>query len=265
MIDRGDVGEGLTQMERVVTANPSLEAWMDLGAEYVALERSEKAISAYKSAVKLATDNEGAALANFGLFLAYRDAGHTEEALSTWSMVVVLDPELSDRVSEVYVYLIDHGEIDRAVKYVNREPDPIRRNYYEGLIDWLREDEQAARAKWRRVLNMDVEQETADSAAWLLSAIRLEQPEQAIETGRHLLTHEPALSNEASIAMGTAYAMTDRPAEAKEWFERVVARLHRSWPSQGRIEARHWRLLTSVVSDEETLQSLASYFDTDAA
>jgi tetratricopeptide (TPR) repeat protein len=264
VVDLGNVEEGLTQMEQVVQANPSLEAWTDLGAEYVALERYEAAVSAYKSAIKLATDNESAALANFGLFLAYRDAGRIEEALTAWSMVVVLDPEMGDQVSEVYVPLIERGELDRAVKYLDREPDPIRRTYYEGVVDWLREDEQAARAKWHRVLTMDVEQETADTAAWLLSAIRLEQPEEAIETGLHLLSHDPTLSDEASIALGTAYAMVNNLEEAKEWFERITARMRRRWPSQERVDARHWRLLTSVVSDEETLQSLASYFDTDA-
>jgi len=66
------------------------------------------------------------------------------------------------------------------------------------------------------------------------------------------------------IAMGIAYTMTDRLDDAKRWFDQVTARLRRGWPAQEQIDARHWRLLTSVVSSQEAIESLASYFDTDA-
>jgi tetratricopeptide (TPR) repeat protein len=265
MIDNGDEQAGLEWIEQAVTKEPSLEGWVDLGAAYAALGRYDEAITSYQSALKLATDNEGAALANYGIFQAHLETGQVQEALSTWSMVVVLDPSMGSEVSVVYTYLIEQGELDRAQTYLDREPDPIRRTFYEGLIDWQQADESAARNKWRRVLAMDVERENADAAAWMQAALRLGESDKAIDTGNHLLEHPTMLSIEASVMLGIAYAMTDQISRAQRWLEQVRQRLQRGWPSREKIDSRFWHVLTTVVSDPETRESLAEFFDTEAA
>lgn len=264
MIDRGDEQEGLEQIKQTLAEDPSLEGWIILGAEYLNLERYDEAIASYQSALKLATDNESAALANIGLFLTYRAQGCLQDALDTWAMVVVLDPDMADQVSEVYTWLIERGDLEQATKYLEREPEQIRRAYYRGVIEWERGNEQAARSHWRRVLNMDAERETADVASWMRAALRLGSPAQAIMVGTHQLEHHGGLPVEASTILGIAFAATGQIDDAEQWFEQVIARLRRSRPARNEIDARHWQLLTSVVPDLETIESLVPFFDTKA-
>jgi tetratricopeptide (TPR) repeat protein len=262
LVERGDVEEGLERLRQLADDKQSFMSWADLGAEYVALKRYEEAEPCYQAALSLAESNETAAIANAGLFRIAKETDRVGDALNAWSMIAVLDPDLGDHVSEVYTWLIERGDLERAEKYLNRERDPISRTFYQGMIDWQSERPDAAQSKWRRVLGMELDDE-ADATSWIEAAIRLGEPQRAAEAEEALLERDTATSVHEATALGIACAMLDEVDEAKAWFDQVVGRLKRGWPVKHKIDSRQWTLLTSVATNQETVQALADYFDKD--
>lgn len=260
MIERGDIKEGLARMRQIVEQAPSLLAWADLGAEYTALRRYEKAESCYQSAITLAESNQEAAIANTGLFRVYRETGSVDAALSAWSMVVVLDPDMGDHVSEVYTWLIERGDLEQAEKYLRREREPVRKTFYQGLLYWRAGRQDEARAQWQTVVGMDVERDNADVAAWIEAALRLGDPARACDAEETMSDGKTTISINAVIGLGIAHAMLDQVAEAKARFDQVVRRLQRGWPAADKIESDKRELFQSLVTSEETVQALAHYF-----
>jgi tetratricopeptide (TPR) repeat protein len=261
MIERGDITEGLARMRQIVEQAPSLLSWADLGAEYTALRDYQEAESCYRSAIALAESNQEAAIANTGLFRVYRETGDVDAALNAWSMVVVLDPDMGDHVSEVYTWLIERGDLEQAGKYLRREREPVRRTFYQGLLHWQAGRHDKARAQWQTVLDMDVKQDNADIAAWIEAALRLGDPARALGAEETLSDGKTTLSIDAVIGLGIAHAMLDQVAAAKAQFDQVIRRLQRGWPATDKIETDRWELFQSLVTNQETVQALAHYFD----
>ena len=61
--------------------------------------------------------------------------------------------------------------------------------------------------------------------------------------------------------VGIAHLMQGDIAQAQEWFAEATTRLQRRWPPRNTLSARHWALLTDLVTDQAAVQSVASYFD----
>jgi tetratricopeptide (TPR) repeat protein len=249
MIERGDVEEGLERLRQLADDKQSFMSWADLGAEYVALRRYEEAEPCYQTALSLAESNETAAIANAGLFRIAKETDRVGDALNAWSMIAVLDPDLADHVAEVYTWLIERGDLERAEKYLNREQDPISRTFYQGVIDWQSKRPDAAQSKWRRVLGMELDDE-ADATPW-------------IEAEEALLERDAGISVDEAALLGIAHAMLDEVDKAKMWFEQIIERQKRGWPKKHKIDSQQWTLLRSVVTNQETVQALADYFDKD--
>jgi tetratricopeptide (TPR) repeat protein len=264
MIERGETEEGLAHIRQCVEAAPSTAAWADLGTGYVVLKRYEEAESCYRSAVALAESNEDATVGHLGLFTAYKAADRVDDALSAWSMVAVLDPDMGDETFLVYPWLIERGDLDAAKRYLQREQDPNRRALYEGRIEWQAGQQSAARATWRRVLEMDIEHEEADLATWIEAALRLGEPQRALAAEEPLTQGNRSRTiTDASSMLGIAYAALGEVEKAGDWLEQAVGRLRRQWPSSNQIDSAKWRLFASLVSDEDTVQALTGYFDKD--
>lgn len=262
-IEQGKVEEGLQRLRQAVEAEDSFAAWADLGTECAALDRYDEAETSFQSALALAQSNEEAALGNLGLFRLYKETERVDDALSTWGMVVVLDPDRADQVYEVYAWLIARGDYESARKYLDRERDPIRATYYAGLIEWEAGQHDTARAKWRDVLAMDIRQDGADAAAWMEAAVRLDEPQLAVDAVELLNVGDEGLNTEAATTLATAHAMLGQVEEAQMWLQRVVERLQRHWPRLEKIDSSRWDLLQEHVRDPDAVQALSGYFDRD--
>lgn len=262
LIERGEVENGLGRLQQIVDEKPSFMSWADLGAEHTVLKQYQEAESCYQAALNLAQSNEEAAVANAGLFRIAKETDRVEDALGAWSMIAVLDPDLGDHVSEVYTWLLERGDLERAEKYLNREQDPVSKTFYQGMVDWQSERPDAARVKWRRVLDMELDDD-ADATPWIKAALYLGEPQYATEAEEKLVERDSRTSVDEAVALGIAHAMLDEIEDAKGWFEQVIARLKRGWPIRSKISAQQWSLLTSVVTNQETVQALADYFDKD--
>lgn len=261
MIEKGEVEEGLTRLREIAEANQDFASWADLGAEYRVLKQYDQAEMCYRSALRQAQSNEEASLANVALFSVYQDADRVDDALDAWDMAVVLDPELADGVFQAYGWLIRRGELDLARKYLDRERHPVRRSFYEGLLNWQTGNQDAARQRWRGVLDMDVDVEDTGLAAWIEAALRLGEPARADDRLAELASGNEAIPAGVVALHGIAKLMLGDVEQATERFEQVVARLRRGWPSRDKIPVDRWALLTSLVPDAGVQESVKRYFD----
>lgn len=260
-IEQGEVEEGLAQLRQVAAETPALAAWSDLGREYMALDRHQEAEAAYKRARELADSNETAAFANVALFRAYQTMGRVDDALSAWGMATVLDPNLAEHVFEVYSWLIEEGEPERARRYVQREANAARRMLYEGLIEWKGGRKEEARSLWQRVVRLNPEDEHVDEVAWMEAALRLGEPERVITFEEETIGELALVSEIEATLLGIANAAEGKLEAARRWLDQVRRELGRGWPPQDKIRARYRVLLEQVVTDREIVKALLGYFE----
>jgi tetratricopeptide (TPR) repeat protein len=263
MIEKGEVEEGIARLREIAETHQDFASWADLGAEYRVLKEYDQAEMCYRTALRQAQSNEDAAMANVALFSVYRETGRVDDALDAWDMAVVLDPDLSDGGVQAYSWLVRRGELDMARKYLERERQPVRRQFYEGLLEWQAGNQDAARQAWRGVLDMGVEMEDADLAAWIEAALQLGEPARADNRLAELARDNQMPAVGLVTLHGIAKLMLGEVEHAADLFEQVVTRMRRAWPSRAKISADRWALLTSLVSDPDSLERVAGYFDID--
>ncbi|HUT18903.1 MAG TPA: hypothetical protein VM366_07065 [Anaerolineae bacterium] len=262
-IEQGEVEEGLEQLRQIAEETPTLAAWTDLGSEYMALDRYREAEACYKTARQLAESNEAAAFINIALFRTYQAMGRLDDALSTWGMATVLGPDLAVHVFEVYSWLIERGELERAKRYLQREQDSARRMLYQGLIEWKSGHPAEARSLWQRVVQLDPRHEDVDEVAWMEAALRLNEPGRVLTFEENAFGDLTLVTEGQGTLVGIAYAAAGKLEGAKHWLDQVQGELQRAWPPADKIEARYRALLEQVVSDKDTVQALRSYFEED--
>lgn len=259
-IDRGDVEGGLAGLRQLAQTTPSLDVWSTLGAEYRLLARFEEAESCYKAALPLAQSNAESAVVYEGLFVTYKEIGRVDDMLDAWNMAVVLAPELAEQVASIYRWLIEREEFARLKTYLDRERNPIRKRFYQGLFDWHVGQKDEARSHWRAVANTDPGEANLAAFEWLEAALRCNNAGQVIDRVKGISGPDRTPSLNALILLGIAYAMNGQIEEAQKALQRVVSMLKRRRPALGKIPER-WELVTSVVSDQESLHAIADYFE----
>jgi hypothetical protein len=185
-----------------------------------------------------------------------------DDALDAWDMAVVLDPELSDGVFQAYGWLIRRGDLDLARKYLDRERHPIRRSFYEGLLDYQVGNRSAARQTWLPLLDMDVTLEDPGLAAWVEAALRLGEPARVDERLTDRSSGNQGLPASVVALHGMAKLMMGEVEEATSRFEGVTARMRRAWPSRDRMPADRWKLLCTLVPDAERRALVKDFFVT---
>jgi tetratricopeptide (TPR) repeat protein len=261
-IEKGEVDEGLSRLREIAEANQDFNSWADLGAEYRVLKQYDQAEACYRSALRQALSNQEAAMANLALLSVYQDGGRVDDALDAWDMAVVLNPDLADGVFQTYSWLIRRGDFDLAQKYLDRERRPIRRQFYEGLLDWQKGNKDTARQTWQGILDVEGKIEDPDLTAWVEAALRLDEPAKADARLTELASANQPVPAGVITLYGIAKLMQGEVEQAIEQFDQVVARLRRGWPSRHKIPADRWVLLTSLVPDRARQERVKGCFDT---
>jgi tetratricopeptide (TPR) repeat protein len=262
-IDSGQVEEGLSTLTQIVHEQDDFASWASLGAEFRILERHDEAVDAFQTALRRATSNEEAVLANMSLFAVYRATGRVADALHAWQMVLVLEPDMADQEHQVYGWLIREGLVTEAAPYLERDPAPLRRTFFEGLVDWHANRQEAARRKWQEVIDMDAEPEAdIDIEAFMEAALRLGTPQVADEAAQTLFLSGEMISVRAQVLRGIAKLMLDQPDLAQTHFEQALLRFERSSRIRSGLAADQWELLTTLVPDAERTADYERLFGT---
>jgi tetratricopeptide (TPR) repeat protein len=262
-IDGGQVEEGLVTLSQIARERDDFEAWASLGAEFRILDRHDEAVDAFQSALRRAGSNEEAVLANMSLFATHRAAGRVTDALDAWQMAVVLEPDLAGQAYQVYGWLIRRGLPEEAAPYLEHETAPLRRTFFQGLVDWYANRQQAARRKWQQVIDMDDEPESdVDIEVFMEAALRLGTPQAADEVAQTLFRSGEMISVRAEVLRGIAKLMLDQPDLAQTHLEQAQLRFERSSRIRSGLAADQWELLTTLVPDSERTAGLERFFDT---
>lgn len=262
-IDSGQVEEGLAALTQIAREQDSFAAWAALGSEYRILDRYDESVHAYQSALRRASNNEEAVMTNMALFGLHRSVGRIADALDAWQMALVLEPDLADQSSQVYGWLIRGGHIQEAAPYLEREIAPIQRAFYDGLIDWQANRQDAARRKWQAILEPDVELESdADVEAMMEAALRLGKPEAAENLAKTLFLSGEPISVRAEVLRGIAKLMLEQPDLARIHFTQALLRFRRSSRLRSGLAADQWQLLTQLLPNSEQTAGFEQLFDT---
>jgi len=262
-IDSGQVEEGLAALSQIADEEDDFAAWASLGSELRRLDRYGEALDAYRTTLRRATSNEEAVLANLALYSVYRSTGRVADALDAWQMVLVLEPDMVDQEHQVYSWLIRDGLLEEAIPYLEREPVPLRRTFFEGLVDWQANRQDDARRKWQEVFDTDSEpEEDVDVEAIMEAALRLGAPQAADELAQTLFLSGEMISVRAEVLRGIAKLLLDQPDLAQTHLEQALLRFRRSTRSRSGLAADQWELLTTLVPDSESTANLARFFDT---
>jgi tetratricopeptide (TPR) repeat protein len=171
-------------------------------------------------------------------------------------MAIVIEPEIGAGVTEVYSWLIERGDLEQAERYLRREPNALRRAFYNGVLHWAAGRERDAQDAWQRTLSMDPSAEGADVAAWIEAALRMGQPERALEVEDEITRGGPSLATSAAIMMALAHAMLGHDDEVADWLAEIERHLERGWPSLAQIDARRMRALRSLAPQPRIVEVL---------
>jgi tetratricopeptide (TPR) repeat protein len=267
-IESGQVEEGLAALTEIADERDDFAAWSALGTEFKILERYDDAIAAYRTALARATSNELAVVANLALFDLYRTVGQVEQALDTWKMILVLEPEMAEQEYQVYGWLIRHGYVEEAAPYLEREPAPIRRTFFEGLVEWRANREDAARRKWRQTLDLGLDDkddegtEDVDVEATMEAALRLGMPERVDELAQGYFLAGELLSIRAEVLRSIAKLMLGQADQARAGLEQALLRFRRGSRLQVGLAADLWGLLTELIPDPAQTAGLVRFFET---
>jgi tetratricopeptide (TPR) repeat protein len=262
-IEGGKVDEGLAALTQIVHEQDDFTAWAALGAEYKVLERHDEAIDAYRSALRRAASTEEAVVANLALFDSYRTAERVDDALDAWKMALVLAPDMAEQEFQVYSWLIRTGRVQEAAPYLQRETTPIRRAFFDGLVEWQANRPEAARRKWQEVLDLDTElEEPVDVEAKMEAALRLGNPQRADELAQTRFLSGEVISVRAEVLRGIAKLMLEQPDLAQAHLNQALLRQKRGSRLRSGLAADQWALLTNLVPDPEQTAHLEHLFNT---
>lgn len=123
-----DSGEGKTPLDA--------QGYFDLGIELDAQGKTDEAIEAYRKAIKLKPNIEGACMINCSLGYALSNQGKHEEAFAAFYKAIELRPDFTPArhgcgniLRKIGFALLQEGKFDRAVvayrKVIELDPDPL--------------------------------------------------------------------------------------------------------------------------------------------
>jgi len=260
-IAKGEVPEGLAELRSLAEEDPEEpQGWLILGTEARMEGQFVESREALEQALDLcrAQDCEDMANIHYQRFLLYRDMRQVDEALAAWEEALRLDPEIIQTIRQVYTALTEAGRYSEALRYVDRDPNALQAGYQRGLIASLTGNLAQAKEEWRQVAGLDPNQYEYGHDDWVESVLRLGDPEPALEWLQESLPQygTPRLL----VLSGIGWAMRGDSDLAARLFQQAINILRRQRPPKKKLESADWRLLDSLVTDEEARKALKSYF-----
>jgi tetratricopeptide (TPR) repeat protein len=181
-----------------------------------------------------------------------------DDATAAWEEAVALHPDVGDTVREVYTMFTDVGRYSDARRYVARDGNALRAGYQRGLIAYLTANPVEARQEWQAVADLDPREHQDGHDAWVEAVLRLSDPDPALEQLQVLLEKNP--TPRLIILSGIAWAMRGDQELASALFQQAINLSRRQRPPRKKLDGADWRLLNSLVADDELKATLKPYF-----
>jgi len=180
------------------------------------------------------------------------------EALAAWEEAAAGDEEIRKGIGEVAAMLADAGRYGEARAFANRDPNPLRAGLQRGHIDSLIGNFGEARKEWRRVADLDPNEFEYGHEAWVEAVLRLGEPVPALEWLQDALRER--FSIRLLVLSGIGWAMYGDAEVAANLFQQAIGLLRYQRPPKTKLDSSDWRLLDSLVTNEEIKKALKPYF-----
>lgn len=268
-IENGQAEEGLAQLEALAAAGAD-NFWLQLslGLGYLFVERLDAAGEVIQRAAGLAHVRKvDRALAYQYLFKTLDLQGKPEEALAAWREAGRLDRKLRADLPAVIRMLIYWHKFSMASDHILMENDPIRSEFYRGLLFSVLHQPKMSSTSWQWVVDEHDPAGLKESHdEYAEACVRMRQPDKAIAALQPLVDAGQT-GYFRGVVLGLAYAQRRDLARAA-WFVETAVRLgdmerpRRTMAApQGRILDMHARLLYAQTQiDQDIRLRLERYF-----
>ncbi len=251
-VAKGEVERGLAELRTLAEEAPEdAERWITLAAQ----ARIEGRFAVAEEALDRALD---VAVVHHERFELFKKMKRVDEALAAWEQAVAHDPELTRHVRDVYQLLTDAGRYGDALCYVERDENEMQAGFQRGLIASRTGNQLQAREAWEAVAELDPFEYEYGHDAWAEALLRLEEPDRALEKLQYLLPRygDPRLL----VLSGIGWAMKGDVPLAAMLFQQAIGALRRQRPPKKKLPGEDWRLLDTLVEDEQVKAPLRTYF-----
>jgi tetratricopeptide (TPR) repeat protein len=258
---KGEVEAGLAELQTLAEESPDEpQGWLLLGIESRLaghLSESQNALDrAYQ--VCLAENCDHLADIHYQRFLLFKELKQVDNAMVAWEEAVKQNPEVGKTVREVYTMLTEAGRYSEAEKYVSRDENALQAGFQQGLIASMTARPVDAKNAWRQVANLNPDDFEYGHDAWVEAVLRLGDPDPALEWLQASLPNygTPRLL----VLSGIGWAMRKDAELAAILFQQAINLQRRERPPRQKLQSADWRLLDSLVADDEIKSPLKTYF-----
>jgi tetratricopeptide (TPR) repeat protein len=258
---KGEVEAGLAELRTLAEESPDEpRGWLLLGRESRLAGRLAESQNALDRALEAceADHNEDLADVQYQRFLLFKEMKQLDSAMRAWEEALNQNPEVSKTVREVYTILTEAGRYSEARSYVARDENALQAGFQLGLIASLTARPVDARNAWRQVADLNPDDFEYGHDAWVEAVLRLGDPDPALEWLQASLPEygTPRLF----VLSGIGWAMRKDAELAAILFQQSVNLQRRERPPKQKLGSADWRLLDSLVADDEIKSPLKPYF-----
>jgi tetratricopeptide (TPR) repeat protein len=258
---KGEVEAGLAELQALAEESPDEpQDWLLLGIESRLaghLSESQNALDrAYE--ICLAGNCDHLADVHYQRFLLFKDLKQVDSAMAAWEEAVKQNPEVGKTVREVYTMLTEAGRYSEAQRYVARDENALQAGFQQGLIASMTARPVDAKNAWRQVANLNPDDFEYGHDAWVEAVLRLGDADPALEW---LQASLPKVGSPRLLVLsGIGWAMRKDAELAAILFQQAINLQRRERPPRQKLQSADWRLLDSLVADDEIKSPLRTYF-----
>ncbi len=261
-VAKGETETGFAELRALAEQEPpELWNWAVLGDEARIEGRFAEGEAAFDRALQLAKqqkDTKAQAQIQYARFRLFEAMGRPDDAMAAWEDAASSDADVRRSIREVYKMLTDAGRYTEAQRYIARDNNPLQAGFQRGLLASLTGDTAKAKEEWEAVAALDPTQYEYGQDCWAEAALRLGDADSVVER-LPALARKPG-SARLLLLSGIAWAVKADAPRAQKAFEQVIGVLRRSRPPKQKLDSADWRLLDSLVKDDETKAKLRPYF-----
>lgn len=221
----------------------------------------EQARNAAIRSIDLSREREGKA-ASYGLLgEVYSRWGNLPEMMKAWEMAAALDERAATFLPMAYDQLLNSGRFDEARAHIGRDPKPLRRNFYLGLVAEREGDRPAAERHWRRASRGKPELNGSEIGSWAEAGLRVGRAREVVDFLSALPEDRQSIGSVTLVGIGVT--MLGEMERATQLFTAIS---HDLMVTRGRpqLPPTAWALLDALVTDQAAKDAVRPFFQTSA-
>ena len=266
LIDLGQTEAGLDELRARAVASPGdALPWLSIAQECEALKRLDEAEENFQRAIRCASSPEAKNEVYLAVFDFYRAQGEVDKALEAWEKAWQDRGNKPEYIFPVYQMMWENGDQERALEYLDKESNPLRKGFYRGWFASERQDAETAQTQWRRVAKMDPLKFDEGHDAWAEAALRTDVPPDQIVSSLQAVQQAGAMTMRGLVLLAIAEVRNGHLDQALSVLTTAQNIGLRARPRMERLAASAWDLVDGLVSDEAAKDRMRAFFESDTA